>query len=401
MIGNLAEKVAEARAGYWGADAGQGDVDVRVIRNGDLSADGGVLWTRCPMRGFSSHEAEKCTVRLGDILITTSGECGKVAIVRHLPEGRYCASNFVRVIRPTSDIEPRFLFWWFTSAAAQDRMAPFIRGTTLKNLSFANFIESAPFAAPALAEQRRIADILDKADAIRRKRKQAIALTEDLLRSAFLDMFGDPRTNPKGWSVKPFAELVAETQLGLVRAAAEQGNGRAYPYVRMNAIRSNGHLDLSNLARVDATTSEVASLHLRLGDFLFNTRNSRELVGKAAVFYGDGTYLFNNNIMRVRFRSGIEPDFINAYWQTSSAQRELEARKAGTTSVFAIYYKSLATLPVLVPPASVQARYAQLCAAARRALQSHERHIFEAEHLFESLVSRAFAGRISGAEVAC
>lgn len=60
---------------------------------------------------------------------------------------------------------------------------------------------------PPLAAQRRIADILDKADAVRRKRKEAIALTEELLRSAFLNMFGDPVTNPKGWPVKPLAKL--------------------------------------------------------------------------------------------------------------------------------------------------------------------------------------------------
>lgn len=249
---------------------------------------------------------------------------------------------------------------------------------------------------PPLPEQRRIADILDKADAIRRKRKEAIALTEELLRSAFLEMFGDPVTNPKGWDVKPFDSIVRDTQLGLVRAAAEQGEDRSFPYVRMNAIRDDGHLDLRKLVRVDASDTELRSMRLREGDFLFNTRNSRELVGKAAVFHATGDYLFNNNIMRVRFVDGVEPDFVCSYWLTSAAQRELESRKAGTTSVFAIYYKSLATLPVPVPPPPTQKAYAKMCGAVRACLKKHHAADSTSRELFDSLVHRAFRGELTG-----
>jgi len=248
---------------------------------------------------------------------------------------------------------------------------------------------------PPLPEQRRIADILDKADAIRRKRKEAIALTEELLRSAFLEMFGDPVTNPKGWEVRPFDSLVQKTQLGLVRAASEQGSDRAFPYVRMNAIRDDGHLDLRGVTRVDASEAELKSMRLVDGDFLFNTRNSKELVGKAAVFHEDGDYVFNNNIMRVQFKESIEPDFICSYWQTKAAQRDLDARKAGTTSVFAIYYKNLATLPVPVPPCAVQRRYGELCASIRKNLRMHHSAEVAAADLFDSLVHRAFHGELT------
>lgn len=272
-----------------------------------------------------------------------------------------------------------------------------VRGTTADNIPI-DELRILGIPLPPLAEQRRIADILDKADAIRRKRKEAIALTEELLRATFLEMFGDPVTNPRGWPVKPFGELVRETQLGLVRAASEQSEDRPYPYVRMNSIRSDGHMDLSNVTRVDASDDEADSSKLRDGDFLFNTRNSRELVGKAAVYHGDGTHLFNNNILRVRFHSDIESDFVSAYWQTAAGQQHLEARKAGTTSVFAIYYKSLATLPVPVPPAPAQSKYASVCAAARKHLRTYETYVEEADTLFNSLVSRAFRGELKPGE---
>ncbi len=82
-------------------------------------------------------------------------------------------------------------------------------------------VESLEIPLPPLEEQKRIAAILDKADAIRRKRQAAIKLADDFLRATFLDMFGDPVTNPKGWEVKP---------VGLVSLKVQDGNyGENYP----------------------------------------------------------------------------------------------------------------------------------------------------------------------------
>jgi len=92
---------------------------------------------------------------------------------------------------------------------------------------------------PPLAEQKRIAAILDKADAIRRKRQAAIKLADDFLRATFLDMFGDPVTNPKGWDVKPFDELVNFTTGKLDSNAAVKGG--SYPF--FTCSRENFQID--------------------------------------------------------------------------------------------------------------------------------------------------------------
>ena len=79
-------------------------------------------------------------------------------------------------------------------------------GVGLKHITKGR-LEAVEIPLPPLAEQKRIAAILDKADAIRRKRQQAIKLADEFLRSVFLDMFGDPVSNPKGWEVKPLKQL--------------------------------------------------------------------------------------------------------------------------------------------------------------------------------------------------
>ncbi len=94
---------------------------------------------------------------------------------------------------------------------------------------------------PPLPEQRRIADILDKADAVRRKRKGAIALAEELLRSAFLEMFGDPVTNPKGWPVKPLTALGTVTTGNTPSRDVPEYFGEAIEWIEFDNINTPSH----------------------------------------------------------------------------------------------------------------------------------------------------------------
>jgi len=107
-------------------------------------------------------------------------------------DGKCWVNNHAHVLRPTSRVDVRFLCRHLESYD----VTPFISGTTRQKLTKAK-AEAIPIALPPLPEQKRIADILDKADAIRRKRQEGIRLTEELLRSTFLEMFGDPVANER------------------------------------------------------------------------------------------------------------------------------------------------------------------------------------------------------------
>ena len=106
------------------------------------------------------------------------------------------------------------------------------------------------------------------------------------------------------WRHVPIGDLVESILIGLVKNKAEQNPTFSYPYIKMNNITSDGTLDLSDMAYVNATSGELNRYALRNDDFIYNTRNAPELVGKSAVFHGeDGGHLFNNNILRIRFWS--------------------------------------------------------------------------------------------------
>ena len=266
-------------------------------------------------------------------------------------------------------------------------------GGIIKYIKMGNLTE-AQIPLPPLAEQKRIAGILDAADALRAKSRESLAQLDTLLQSTFLDMFGDPVTNPMGWEEKSIETIAADTKIGLVRSSKEFGWDYPIPYVRMDAVTNDGRFLPEKVQFTEANEKEKEAFALRPGDFLFNTRNSKELVGKVCVFPGPDGWLFNNNLMRIRFRDEIEPSVVATQFQFRRVQRELEQRKSGTTSVFAVYWKSLRTLPVLVPPLDLQRRFAAIVESVERQKARQRAHLAELDALFASLQSRAFNGEL-------
>lgn len=256
-------------------------------------------------------------------------------------------------------------------------------------------IAGTPIALPALDEQRRIAAILEAADGLRRKQRRIVGLLDDLAKSIFVEMFGKMADrNDVRYQVVPFAELVSSQKIGLVRAASELSDDGPVPYLRMDAIGLDGQLVLEGTRRTHASELEISEYELKPGDFLFNTRNSRELVGKAAVFDGPNGYIYNNNILRVRFTESLASEYASAYFRTQLGRSELEQRKSGTTSVYAIYQKNLDTMPIVLPPIDDQARFADIVSKMKKQkiyLRDAER---KSGRLFSSLQHRAFSGQL-------
>ena len=322
----------------------------------------------------------------GDYLIGMDGEFnlapwrGGQALLNQ----RVCKLDTLR-----SDVDRAYVAKFLPMALKRiEDSTPFV---TVKHLSVKKLNEVA-LPLPPLEEQRRIAAILDQAETLRAQRRAAIALLDQLPQAIFLEMFGDFDSVKGRWPVIQFHELVQDTKLGLVRSAQEFGPAFSVPYVRMNAITRSGDLELTSVQRTEVTDRELEEFQLKEGDFLFNTRNSAELVGKTALFRGGGQFVFNNNILRVRFNERVHPEFVAAAFRTRLVQRELGLRKSGTTNVFAIYYKELRTIPIPTPPLDLQRQFVKTVEAIHRAKAAHQSALAELDALSSALQSTAFTG---------
>jgi type I restriction enzyme, S subunit len=312
-----------------------------------------------------------------------------------------CDEGAVSPLYPTfrvrSGFDPRFVGRLLLTPSIVKRYDSIAFGSVprRRRSSVADFLALEIPDPPPIEEQRRIAAILDAADALRAKRQGTLAKLDTLTRAIFIEMFGEPSYGGP-WPIEEVGDLISEHQLGLVRGAKDLAPDKAYPYVRMNAIKEDGELDLelAEVLRADATAEELHRYTLAAGDVLFNTRNTKSLVGKTAIFRGAGPFLFNNNILRLRFRDRIRPEFLNAVFRTRLLQDQLENRKSGTTSVYAVYFKSLKSVRVPVPPLDLQQRFEARVHTVRQQHEAGQASAASLDALFASLQQRAFRGEL-------
>src|SRR5215213_8951974 len=161
---------------------------------------------------------------------------------------------------------------------------------------------------------------------------------------------------PPSWRWTTFDEIRTYAFTGLERSQQQQSAKNEFAYFKMNNITSDGRCDLTFVARINASSEELSKFELSDGDFLFNTRNSYELVGKTCVFSSivREEFLFNNNILKVKFAASINPYFINLWFVSPYGKTILDILKSSTTNVAAIYQGKLASFPLPLPPLEEQ-----------------------------------------------
>lgn len=204
---------------------------------------------------------------------------------------------------------------------------------------------------------------------------------------------------PVGWEMKIFDEVINFSQIGLVRNNKEQSLEYDFRYLKMNNINNDNGLNEDSFKFVNATNEEVEKYQLVNDDFLFNTRNSFELVGKNCLYQSDykKPTLFNNNILRVRFKEFLVPEFVAYAFSSKQLVDDLEKLKSGTTNVVGIYYKSLKNLEIPVPPLPQQKQIVEILdkafAAIELAKANAEQNLQNSKELFESYLQNIFENK--------
>lgn len=201
---------------------------------------------------------------------------------------------------------------------------------------------------------------------------------------------------PSGWIIEKFDEIKISNTIGVVKNQQQQSIEHTYKYVKMNNITNDNGFSFNNIINVEATDEEADKFSLSKGDFLFNTRNSYELVGKTCIFDYDlnEIVLYNNNIMRVRFKDDISPYFIGYQFSSNFIQTQLNNIKSGTTNVSAIYYKTLKDIDVIIPPLVEQQRIVSkldlVFEKIDKSIALHQKNMDEADVFMGSVLNDVF-----------
>ncbi len=272
-------------------------------------------------------------------------------------------------------------------------------------------LEKYPVAIPPLAEQQQIAakldELLAQVDTLKTRLDTLPKILKRFRQSVLAAAVSGKLTedwrngSPQTLTIKKFQEVIADSLVGLVRSSEEQfGNvDGGFLYLKMNNIDTNWGTELRNLVTVRCTESEFERYSLRSGDWLFNTRNSIELVGKSCVWRDTPGFIYNNNILRIRFLSGVLPDFIEIWFRSPKGRSSLNLIKSATTNVAAIYQKSLMQLSLNLPPIEEQteivSRVEQLFTYADQIEQRVKDAQARVNHLTQAILAKAFRGELT------
>ncbi len=365
----------------------------KFLRITDLQ-DGRIDWDTVPRADCTSEAAEKYRVAPGDLFFARTGATtGKCYLVSSPPGQAVFASYLIRV-RPNQRADSRYLAHFFTSDqywGQIDRMAegaaqPGVNASKLKKLAV---------PLPPLAEQKRIAKILDAADALRAKRRESLAQLDALLQSTFLEMFGDPVENPKGWGKQPLSELADHFCDGPFGSNLKSSHYVAEG-VRVLRLQNIGVGELLEDDLAFIAEEHFQSLprnHCKPGDVIIGTLGDPNLRACVVPEYLDRAL---NKADCLLFRPNLEVVLssyvcwlLNCEALVGSASGLVRGQTRGRISL-----GRLKTLPVPVPPIRTQ----QIFDAAVGTMQKHKQTLViqgvELEGLFHSLQQRAFSGKL-------
>ncbi|MBK9014697.1 MAG: restriction system-associated AAA family ATPase [Saprospiraceae bacterium] len=289
----------------------------------------------------------------------------------------------------------QWVYFWLISDAGR-RYLQQISDTTsgLRNLNISLYLNQK-IPLPSLQVQQNLAYLLDRADALRRKRKEELALLDELGRSVFLEMFGDPVRNPKDWKMKKLHE-VADIVSGVAKGKKYEGKKTVeVPYMRVANVQ-DGYLNLSEVKTIEVLLNEVERYRLQRGDILLTEGGDPDKLGRGAVWKHDiKDCIHQNHIFRVRANSKLLlPEFLSALLGSAYGKRYFLRAAKQTTGIASINMRQLSNFPVLLPDLKLQQKFENAVEDLEKLEKTQKAHLQATEALFQSLLHRAMRGEV-------
>ena len=286
----------------------------------------------------------------------------------------------VLTAKPSAHLE--YIKYFFNCAD----LSAYITGTTRGKLTRTH-LDSIMLPLPPLAEQKRLAAILDEADALRRKRRETLARLDALLQSVFLDMFGDPVTNTKGWEMCPF-EQVTKSQLGKMLDEKRQTHLPQRKYLRNANVRW-GEFDLTDVFEMGIADDERERFTVLPGDLLVCEGGEP---GRAAIWNGAiAECYFQKALHRIRVNTSICTSEYILYllWRLSKSGGLSDS--ISLVTIAHLTGEKLKKLMIPVPPFRLQEEFASRVTTINAMQEQQQASLNQLERLFTSLQQQAFS----------
>jgi type I restriction enzyme S subunit len=366
--------------GYWGGD-------ICWATPKDLSDLEGSLISDTP-RKLTRAGLDACAASVlpvGSVLLSSRAPIGHVA-VNTVP----MATNqgFKSFIPKPDRVNAKFLYWWL--CVNRTYLEGLGNGATFKEVSKA-IVSAIEIPLPPLDEQRRIAEVLDRAEALRAKRRAALTQLDALTQAIFLDLFGDPVINPKRWPNPTLGGLLTFLQYG-PRFYNESYSVDGIRIVRITDLDEEGNLNFSEMPKLTVSDSDREKYVLCAGDLIFARTGAT--VGKVALIAPDAPpCIAGAYFITMRFAKTVEPVYARAMLVAPSI-RAIVAKLSRQAAQQNFSGPGLRKLPMPLPPIELQRDFARRVAGLEKLKMTHRASLAELDSLFTVLQHRAFRGEL-------
>lgn len=361
--------------GYAFKPEDRGTKGLPIIRIQDLTGNSYDL-------GFYNGEyPKKIELNNGDILISWSASLG----VYEWNRGKALLNQHIfKAVFDKLDVNKKYFV--FAVKYNLKEMEKRTHGATMKHITKKDF-DNVLVPFPPLNKQQEIAATLDKLQSIITHRRTQLEKLDLLVKARFVEIFGEPILNEKGWNMVTIGDIVTEVKYGTSKPAVEGGK---YPYLRMNNLTYDGHLDLTNLKMIDIPDSEIEKCIVHRGDVLFNRTNSIELVGKTCVFDKDEDMVIAGYIIRVRLKSIMLPIVLSYFMNTDALKKRLRNMAKGAVNQANINAQEFKSINIYLPPIELQTQFADFVKQVDKSRVAIQNDLEQAQMLFDSLMQEYF-----------
>ena len=306
---------------------------------------------------------------------------GKVAITQKALFSNEAIMAFID--KKVVSISPQYAFYLFSAQNWDAGTNRAVMGSTLNKATLSQY----RVLIHDVQTQAEIVERLDKLSDLIRHRRQELQKLDDLVKSQFIEMFGDPVLNPYNWPIVNIGEIAIDVRYGTSKPAVEGGQ---YPYLRMNNLTYEGFLDLSNMKYIDIPDDEIEKYIVRKGDILFNRTNSIDLVGKTCVFDLDEAMIIAGYIIRIRLNDKLLPVVFSNYMNLPVLKKRLRNMAKGAVNQANINAQELKSVRIYLPPIKLQNQFAAFVEQTDKSKFRIKQSLEKLEMLYKSLLQEYF-----------
>lgn len=384
--------------GEWGNKPKNGSY-FKVIRTSNFTNEGKLdLSKDVAVRDIDPKKFAKKKLRPGDIIIEKSGGSPTQPVGRvvyfDLTDEDYTTNNFTAILRPIHLCYPKYLFYGMYYLYKSGRTLSYQNKTTgIINLKLDAYLQKEKIPLPPLHIQKQIVQVLDEADALIQKRKQAIAKLDELVQSVFLEMFGDPSDTKKTTHT---LEQVCEINPSLKKFQYRvEDEDTLVTFVPMDYVKTDGTVVVKELRKY----KEVCK------GYTFFT-NKDVLCAKITPCFENGKIGIVNEMKTIvgfgstefhvlRSLEGISvPEFLCYLLRTSSVKKYLERNMTGSAGQKRVPKNVLKNLKIYLPPYQLQKRFEVIVKEYHKQKSLMQKQLAKLEENFNSLLQRAFKGEL-------